>query len=851
MRISGRLRTALAVLLLFIIAWLPRVFALDSFVTIDERKWLARSANFTYALAEGDLAATFQREHPGVTVMWAGALGLLSHFPEYAAQAPGYFGWDREEIEAWLTASTSHTPLELLSAGRWWVVLAVTLALVLGYFPLRRLLGANIAFFAILYLALSPFIVALARQLHPDGLVSSFIFLALLYFLAWLYAGRRWSDLVISGVAMGLAWLTKTPAAFLVPTGLLLVALEAWRLRFNRRAALARLGAGYVLWGVIATAVFVLLWPAMWLDPLGTLGRMAAEMGAYVEGHTNVNYFAGQPTDDPGVLFYPLAYFFRITPATAVGLVVAAIAFVRRGWPLNQGLTRRTVMALTIFALIFAAAMTIPAKKFDRYILPVFFALDVVAVVGWAALIQLPWQYGMRAWVTRLRAVSPAVWALAVIIPAHSIFTLATTPYYFTYYNPLAGGALTAPWALFVGWGEGLEDAAAYLNRQPEGENLRVAAWYADGPFSYYFDGQAVPMGYTSPLSWMDIDYAVTYANQWQRQLPSPAAVDYFRALTPVHTVRAGGLELANVYDMRQVLMPAFIDFDSSAAADWQPGIRLVGHQLEPVNATPGAGLQPGDELLLTLYLQSQAPIDRNYNVLVRLVDAQGNEHWRSEGWPWGAPTAGWPLREVRPDGHTVALPADLPAGLYKLVVSFYDPATLDLLPATDLRSGQPLDPPVRDVALLQVGESTLATPMLTPPPHFGAAIALSRAALSTTARPGEALTALLTWTALAQPARDYTVFVHVLDAAGNLVAQLDQPPLAGFAPTQLWQPGMTLVDQLAVPLPEELPEGEYTVRIGLYSAEGRLPVTREGAPAGDAIELGTVMVRCCPARLP
>ena len=89
------MRTALAVLLLFIVAWLPRVIALDNFVTIDERKWLTRSANFSYALAEGDLAATFQREHPGVTVMWAGAIGLFSRFPEYVQQAPGYFGWDR------------------------------------------------------------------------------------------------------------------------------------------------------------------------------------------------------------------------------------------------------------------------------------------------------------------------------------------------------------------------------------------------------------------------------------------------------------------------------------------------------------------------------------------------------------------------------------------------------------------------------------------------------------------------------------------------------------------------------------------------------------------------------------
>ena len=53
------------------------------------------------------------------------------------------------------------------------------------------------------------------------------------------------------------------------------------------------------------------------------------------------------------------------------------------------------------------------------------------------------------------------------------------------------------------------------------------------------------------------------------------------------------------------------------------------------------------------------------------------------------------------------------------------------------------------------------------------------------------------------------------------------------------------------LPLPEELPEGEYTVHLGLYRAEGRLPVTRAGAPAGDAVELGTVTVRCCPARLP
>ncbi len=84
-RTRQALRTFWIMVVLFFCAWIPRVVALDAFVTVDERKWLARSANFLYALAHGDFANTFQREHPGVTVMWAGALGILQKFPDYLA----------------------------------------------------------------------------------------------------------------------------------------------------------------------------------------------------------------------------------------------------------------------------------------------------------------------------------------------------------------------------------------------------------------------------------------------------------------------------------------------------------------------------------------------------------------------------------------------------------------------------------------------------------------------------------------------------------------------------------------------------------------------------------------------
>lgn len=855
-----RVREAAWLLFLFLLAWAPRAVALDAYVSADERKWLARSANFTYALSEGDLAQTFQREHPGVTVMWAGALGILTRFPTYAQETPGYFTWEREHLEAWLETNTTHTPLELLAAGRQWIAFFVALTLWLSIFPMRRLLGRNAAYLAFILLAVDPFPVSLARQLHPDGFVASFIFLALITFMAWLYAGRRWRDLILSGVVMGLAWLTKTPAALLAPVGGVLVAVQIWRVwrRGHPRLpadpyghgeeeggnppraaasasparAIATLLGGYVLWGMVATITFFLCWPAMWVEPLGTFARMATEMEAYVEGHVNPNFFWGAPTGNPGPFFYPVALFFRISPVVLIGVIAAAFFYARRDWVFADARTRRTVRALALFALLFILAMTIPAKKFDRYILPALLVLPVIAATGWLGLSQLPWRVDSPAWQRRLRAISPTVALLSIAFVFHGLFTLLTFPYYLTYFNPLAGGSRTAPQVMILGWGEGLDEAARWINAQPDSARLRVAAWYADGPFSYFSDSNVVPMGYESALSWLDTDYAVTYVNQWQRQLPSPEAVAWFASQTPVYEVVKNGLTLARVYDLRELLLPPFIDLNTAPAADFGDAIRLVGVEV------PQAQMAPGAEQIVTFYLQAQAPMPVNYNVLARLVATDGRELWRSEGWPWGAPTSGWPVREVRPDGHTLTIPTDAPAGLYQLLISFYDPATFDPLPAVDVRSGRALPANEQQVALVQVGDR--AAPLATvfdPPWRFGDVAQLASAAATPTAP----LSLQLQWDALATATADYTLFVHLVDDAGQIVAQQDQPPLGGFAPTHTWQPGQRIVDTVMLTLPPALPPGRYSVRAGLYAGDVRLPVSRDGAPAGDFAVIGEI----------
>ncbi len=92
---------------------------------------------------------------------------------------------------------------------------------------------------------------------------------------------------------------------------------------------------------------------------------------------------------------------------------------------------------------------------------------------------------------------------------------------------------------------------------------------------------------------------------------------------------------------------------------------------------------------------------------------------------------------------------------------------------------------------------------------------------LEETPHPGDAVPLLTYWRVEAPPTARLKVFVHLLDSAGEMVAQHD-----GLgSPPERWRTGDLIVQRHTLSLPADRPAGPHTPVIGLYEAQG--PGTR------------------------
>lgn len=270
------------------------------------------------------------------------------------------------------------------------------------------------------------------------------------------------------------------------------------------------------------------------------------------DGHSTGVFFNGQIIEggEFGLryfYFYPLTFLWRSTPLVLIGLFAFALGFAAQIKPFSDPKFRWFSTSILIAILIFTFVMTFGQKKFDRYILPIYAFLDILAGLGWyVVIIWLKNKLQSRA---RTIAV-PIILALVVVLQAGS--SLSIFPNMLAYYNPMMGGSRKAPEVMQIGWGEGLDQAAFYLNQKPNAENLVVSSWYGLGPLSFFFNGKVIniPSGMLIDGDWQAIsasDYIVVYIHQWQRNLPEDLLSE-LATKKPEHTIWINGIEYVRIY---------------------------------------------------------------------------------------------------------------------------------------------------------------------------------------------------------------------------------------------------------------------------------------------------------------
>ncbi len=264
-------------------------------------------------------------------------------------------------------------------------------------------------------------------------------------------------------------------------------------------------------------------------------------------------------------------------------------------------------------------------------------------------------------------------------------------------------------------------------------------------------------------------------------------------------------------------------------AQEARPGLHLLGY------SRAGDAVATGETLPLTLWwsaIEPQPPL----TVRLELVrgDNTGIVLLNTKPVHGSYPFTRWEVPQFLLDKVNPSIPADLPAGNYRL--------HLRLLEA----GGETAFTTSLGTVEVVATERTFAPPPVQHPLRatLGSEIKLLGYNLQQVEERRFVLS--LVWRALTEPADDYTVFVHLLNQDGSCCLwQQDVMPRQGSYATSRWLPEEVVVDEYQIELPEDAPAGRYPIEVGLYLAENgrRLLVTMPGAPEGDAIDLRPLVV--------
>ncbi len=755
--------------------------SLDKSPTFDEGFYLARGWAF---LKTGRLITI---GHPPLANLLSG-LGMLlePHLPAPATLD----GWEAGDIDRISRDLLWHRGLNvsrLTFLGRVPIVYVGMLLGALIWRWARESYGLWSGAIALGLFAFSPNILAHTRLATTDLGVAAF-YVATLYTWTRFLHRRTTRWLVASGVLFGLAQAAKFSALLLLPTLGIMTLWIAWRTRSvahqspNWLMKIDRWPLGW-LWGALIALLLMGL--------IGLLSLWACYL------------FALQP--------YPLSGHiaeFRhfLSLATEGHRAYLLGRFSQTGWWYYHPFTLAVKMTLPeLLLLALATALAAGRELKPREWEVIFPALLYLGASMFGSLnvgirYLLPLLPLIFLFISRI-ASGPlrSGWIRPLVVSALLVAQIASSvwhfPHYLAFFNAAVG--VDNGYKLLadsnLDWGQDLPGLAEYLHERGAGQ-IHLSYFGQADPAYYGIGSIALP--------------------GWPPPPPDPAR-SVFHPMNP-----APGLYALSVSNLVGVQLH---DLDSFGYFRAREPIARIGHSIH-IYEVPPPVIPPGGNQSGPWFAQCAIPEPSEAEAqLARLTGIDNLRHIyfdcnQSLPFPNGP---GWILIQAN---ATPVVDLGVPGYLARFA---------DGIPRYQVwaRTESPPPPP-----------STVMFPSVPLPlPIAGHVELLGYRVNESQIRPGETLTLTAWWRVREPPPPPISIFAHLLAPDGTLILAGDGLGVAA----QDWQPGMVIVQQHSFPTSQELPPGEYTLAVGIYSlATGeRFAVSQSGERVVDRIVLRGIQV--------
>lgn len=678
----------------------------------------------------------------------------------------------------------------------------------------RRYWGDGPALLAALLLAVSPWAIYYSRSVWAQDLLLPGILIFMALLLKWLRDDRAWA---LFGAMATLALLTQLhfAAVALFPVFVLVVWLGRWSpLRIERKA---RIWPALLAGAALSLALYApyLLALAQQGDALVALGKGGAgstgvhwpafDYALMNIGGRNIHALAGPEQFRNYLATLPsLAYWpDRLEEAL---VVLGAVYLPARIWrnradraaaSCDAALLGWLVVPVLFFALL-------PAATHPHYALVIAPAPHIILAVAVFDLLRLVANREARA----SRRVLPAVGLLALGLTVGWQTLLIVRLYAFTAATDTPGG-LGAPAQILRAVAAVIDD---YVAAHPDAEVIA----FCPGRDPRWAD----PRWDECPavLDFLAADRAnITYINVLN---PVPPPPDH--AGSRLVLVAPGG----------------------DAAATQLEG---QGHLLRAIAGRPGAGEWQFFEVrnpLVSVAERIQG-LGREGDVIVLASPGQRETFARFYQGPL-------PVSEL-PSADDAAIRAaldDLGRAHGRLFVVYYGESAAHPSAALEAwlneNGYEAFDAWLGDarLALVGAGDSPEQWASMEIAADFGAQLRLTRARwIPRGFAPGDLLQVELTWDTLRQPETNYSLFLQLLDEAGQVAAQTDALLADAGGMTSVWQVGESQVSRHGLLVPPNTLSGRYILIAGLYRAD-QPGFPRLVTAAGDSALISEINVR-------